>query len=84
MPCAHAQNNILHIKHAEKTNDYGSGICIGVAFGLEKVQKLRSKTKTNIFQRLFFNVQYFSVVIFQCPIFFTQWRPLRFNGQRLV
>jgi len=22
MPCTHAQSNILHIKHAEKTNDW--------------------------------------------------------------
>jgi len=25
MPCAHAQSNILHIKYADKTDDWGLG-----------------------------------------------------------
>jgi len=27
-PCAHAQNDILHVKYADKTDDQGSGFSV--------------------------------------------------------
>jgi len=30
-PYAHAQNNILHVKYAEKTDDYGIGLGVQVS-----------------------------------------------------